>query len=63
MEECADQAQHREEVLRMYHALKEALSIISDISTTTISTPLPPPVDDTWINTETRYTHIIYLAS
>ncbi|KAK3530597.1 hypothetical protein QTP86_028829, partial [Hemibagrus guttatus] len=53
MEECADQAQHREEVLRMYHALKEALSIISDISTTTISTPLPPPVDDTWINTET----------
>ncbi|XP_060755281.1 dynamin-2 isoform X1 [Neoarius graeffei] len=53
MEECADQAQHREEVLRMYHALKEALSIISDISTTTISTPLPPPVDDTWINMET----------
>ncbi|MCI4394037.1 hypothetical protein PGIGA_G00164400 [Pangasianodon gigas] len=52
MEECADQAQHREEVLRMYHALKEALSIISDISTTTISTPLPPPVDDTWINVE-----------
>ncbi|TTE81762.1 Dynamin-2 [Bagarius yarrelli] len=53
MEECADQAQHREEVLRMYHALKEALSIISDISTTTISTPLPPPVDDAWINTDT----------
>ncbi|KAF5893514.1 dynamin-2 isoform X1, partial [Clarias magur] len=53
MEECADQAQHREEVLRMYHALKEALSIISDISTTTISTPLPPPVDSNWINSET----------
>ncbi|XP_060716767.1 dynamin-2 isoform X1 [Tachysurus vachellii] len=53
MEECADQAQHRDEVLRMYHALKEALSIISDISTTTISTPLPPPVDDTWISTDT----------
>ncbi|XP_053332480.1 dynamin-2 isoform X4 [Clarias gariepinus] len=52
MEECADQAQHREDVLRMYHALKEALSIISDISTTTISTPLPPPVDSNWINSE-----------
>ncbi|KAI5623636.1 dynamin-2 isoform X7 [Silurus asotus] len=52
MEEGVDQAQHREEVLRMYHALKEALGIISDISTTTISTPLPPPVDDTWISTD-----------
>ncbi|XP_072513091.1 dynamin-2 [Salminus brasiliensis] len=49
MEESADQAQRRDEMLRMYHALREALSIIGDISTTTISTPLPPPVDDTWL--------------
>ncbi|XP_028978027.1 dynamin-2 isoform X1 [Esox lucius] len=48
MEESADQAQRRDEMLRMYHALKEALVIIGDISTTTISTPIPPPVDDTW---------------
>lgn len=49
MEESADQAQRREEMLRMYHALKEALSIIGDITTSTISTPVPPPVDDNWI--------------
>ncbi|KAF4073658.1 hypothetical protein AMELA_G00245830 [Ameiurus melas] len=49
MEESADQAQRRDEMLRMYHALKEALSIIGDISTTTISVPVPPPVNDTWI--------------
>ncbi|XP_028998928.1 dynamin-2-like isoform X4 [Betta splendens] len=49
MEESAEQAQRRDEMLRMYHALKEALLIIGDISTTTISTPVPPPVDDTWI--------------
>ncbi|CAH2311831.1 dynamin-3 isoform X2 [Pelobates cultripes] len=49
MEESAEQAQRRDEMLRMYHALKEALQIIGDISTTTISTPLPPPVDDSWM--------------
>ncbi|XP_072531316.1 dynamin-2 isoform X2 [Salminus brasiliensis] len=49
MEESADQAQRRDEMLRMYHALKEALSIIGDISTSTISVPVPPPVNDSWI--------------
>ncbi|XP_066530523.1 dynamin-3 isoform X3 [Hoplias malabaricus] len=49
MEESADQAQRRDEMLRMYHALKEALSIIGDISTSTISVPVPPPVNDNWI--------------
>ncbi|XP_053187569.1 dynamin-2-like isoform X1 [Scomber japonicus] len=52
MEESAEQAQRRDEMLRMYHALKEALVIIGDISTTTISVPVPPPVDDTWIAKE-----------
>lgn len=52
MEESAEQAQRRDEMLRMYHALKEALVIIGDISTTTVSTPVPPPVDDTWIAKE-----------
>uniref|UniRef100_A0A8D0D8Y4 Interferon-induced GTP-binding protein Mx n=1 Tax=Sander lucioperca TaxID=283035 RepID=A0A8D0D8Y4_SANLU len=32
MEESQDQAQRRDEMLRMYHALKEALLIIGDIS-------------------------------
>ncbi|XP_058234146.1 dynamin-3 isoform X4 [Hemibagrus wyckioides] len=49
MEESVDQAQRRDEMLRMYHALKEALSIIGDISTSTISVPMPPPVNDSWI--------------
>ncbi|XP_053272993.1 dynamin-2 isoform X2 [Pleuronectes platessa] len=52
MEESAEQAQRRDEMLRMYHALKEALVLIGDISTTTISTPVPPPVDDTWMAKE-----------
>ncbi|XP_070774875.1 dynamin-2-like isoform X7 [Enoplosus armatus] len=50
MEESAEQAQRRDEMLRMYHALKEALVLIGDISTTTVSTPVPPPVDDNWIS-------------
>ncbi|XP_064415967.1 dynamin 3a isoform X3 [Latimeria chalumnae] len=54
MEESADQAQHREETLRMYHAIKEALTIIGDISTSTISTPMPPPVDDSWLQSGRR---------
>lgn len=54
MEESAEQAQRRDEMLRMYHALKEALSIIGDINTTTVSTPMPPPVDDSWL----QVTHV-----
>ncbi|XP_055218712.2 dynamin-1-like [Gorilla gorilla gorilla] len=38
MEESAEKAQWRDEMLRMYHVLKEALGIIGDINTTTIST-------------------------
>ncbi|XP_068448411.1 dynamin-2 isoform X2 [Clinocottus analis] len=49
MEESPEQAQRRDEMLRMYHALKEALVLIGDITTTTVSTPVPPPVDDNWI--------------
>ncbi|XP_053329361.1 dynamin-1 isoform X7 [Spea bombifrons] len=52
MEESPEQAQHRDEMLRMYHALKEALNIIGDINTTTISTPMPPPVDDSWLQVQ-----------
>ncbi|MEQ2177725.1 Dynamin- GTPase protein [Goodea atripinnis] len=44
-----EQAQRRDEMLRMYHALREALNIIGDISTTTVSTSMPPPVDDSWL--------------
>lgn len=51
MEESAEEAQRREEILRMYHATKEALGIIGEVSSSTISTPAPPPVDDDWIKT------------
>ncbi|KAJ8300049.1 hypothetical protein KUTeg_021568 [Tegillarca granosa] len=50
MEESAEESQRREELLRMYHATKEALSIIGDVSTSTVSTPVPPPVDSDWLD-------------
>jgi len=49
MEESQEEAMHREEMLRMYHATKDALSIIGDVTTSTVATPVPPPVDDEWI--------------
>ncbi|XP_064649941.1 dynamin-1-like isoform X6 [Lineus longissimus] len=50
MEESAEEATKREEMLKMYHATKDALSIISDVSTSTTSVPVPPPVNDEWLN-------------
>ncbi|XP_070687858.1 dynamin 3a isoform X2 [Pempheris klunzingeri] len=49
MDESPEQRQHREEVLRKHAALKEALAVIGKISTSTCTTPLPPPVDSSWI--------------
>ncbi|KAM3876011.1 dynamin 3a isoform 2-T2 [Diretmus argenteus] len=49
MDESPEQEKRREEVLSKHTALKEALAIIGDISTSTCSTPLPPPVDSSWI--------------
>ena len=49
MEESAEETLRREELLRMYHATKEALKIISDISVATVTTPVPPPVDNDWL--------------
>uniref|UniRef100_T1J7L0 dynamin GTPase n=1 Tax=Strigamia maritima TaxID=126957 RepID=T1J7L0_STRMM len=51
MEESAEEAVKREEMLRMYHACKEALKIIGDVSMATVSTPVPPPVKDDWLKT------------
>ncbi|XP_035775782.1 dynamin-like isoform X1 [Anopheles albimanus] len=50
MEESADEAQKREEMLRMYHACKEALRIIGDVSMATFTTPVPPPVKNDWLS-------------
>lgn len=49
MDESPEQVQHREEVLRKHSALKEALSVIGEISTATCTTPVPPPVDSSWV--------------
>lgn len=49
MEESVEEAAKREEILRMYHACKEALQIISDVSMKTVSTPTPPPVSTDWL--------------
>ena len=49
MEESADEAMKREEMLRQYHACKEALRIIGDVSMATVSAPAPPPVKMDWM--------------
>ncbi|XP_071442354.1 dynamin isoform X2 [Hetaerina americana] len=49
MEESPEEALKREEMLRMYHACKESLRIIGDVSMATVSTPVPPPVRDDWL--------------
>ena len=48
MQESEEEATRREDMLRMYHTMKEALNIVSEVSSNTISTPLPPPVKDEW---------------
>lgn len=45
MKESDAEIARREEMLRMFHSLKEALRIIGDIDASTVSTALPPPVD------------------
>lgn len=56
MEESADEAVKREEMLRMYHACKEALKIIGDVSTATITTPTPaPPKGGDWLPPASSY--------
>lgn len=48
MEESQEEERKREEMLRMYHACKEALRIIGDVSMQTSYSPAPPPVKDDW---------------
>jgi hypothetical protein len=64
MEESAEEANRREETLKMYHAIKEALSIISEVSMNTVSTPMPPPVvgDDDLIDTSVNKYGPVMLA-
>ncbi|XP_062413053.1 dynamin 3a isoform X2 [Sardina pilchardus] len=57
MDESPEQARRREEVMRTHAALKEALDIISDISTSTASVPLPPPINTAWPQTSLAPSH------
>ncbi|TPP63128.1 Dynamin-1 [Fasciola gigantica] len=52
MTESMGVQQKREEMIRVYDAMKEALSIIGEVSMSTVSTPLPPPVNDEWLQAE-----------
>jgi len=45
MHESDAEVARRNEILRIYHASKDALKIIGDVSASTVSTPLPPPVE------------------
>ncbi|XP_071747313.1 dynamin isoform X17 [Lepeophtheirus salmonis] len=58
MEESADEAIKREEMLRMYHACKEALKIIGDVSMATVSTPTPAPLRGDWMGSSNLGTPI-----
>ena len=49
MEESNSEAERREELIRMYTSLKEALKIIGDINVSTVAQNAPPPVDNSWI--------------
>jgi len=59
MEESADEVVHREEIVRMYHATKEALRVVSDVTTSTVSTPAPPPVNNDWIKTSSSDAYLV----
>jgi len=54
MEESPEEAQKREEMMRMYHACKESLRIIGDVQMVTVSVPVPPPVKNDWFATSTE---------
>lgn len=44
MEESPEEERRRQELLKMYHACKEAVRIIGDVSMQTTYSPAPPPI-------------------
>lgn len=48
MEESPEEERRRQEMLKTYHACKEALKIIGDVSMQTTYAPIPPPVKGDW---------------
>ena len=48
MEESQDAKRKKQEMVAIYNTMKEALSIISEVTSHTVSTPVPPPITDDW---------------
>lgn len=48
MEESAEEVRRREDLLRTYEALREALQIINEVNMTTTYVPPPPPLKNDW---------------
>lgn len=48
MDESPEEERRRQEMLSTYHACKEALKIIGDVSMHTTYSPAPPPVKNDW---------------
>lgn len=48
MEESPEEERRRQDLLNTYHACKEALKIIGDVSMHTSYSPAPPPVKNDW---------------
>ena len=46
MDESPEEALRREELMRMYNGLRDALKVISDVNLNTYSTPTPPPLKE-----------------
>ena len=48
MEESPEEARRREDLLRTYNSVKEALNIIGEVNMSTTYVPPPPPVKNDW---------------
>lgn len=61
MSESLGVQQKRDEMVRVYDAMKEALNIISEVSMSTVSTPIPPPVNDDWLQVNGYFMYFFHL--
>lgn len=52
MEESQEEKRRKQDMVTMYNTMKEALNIIADVTTHTVTTPVPPPITDDWRESE-----------
>ncbi|KAL5965814.1 Dynamin-1 [Taenia solium] len=52
MEESQEEKRRKQDMVMMYNTMKEALNIIADVTTHTVTTPVPPPITDDWRESE-----------